>query len=363
MRIVYLSAVPWLSISQRPHFFAKYALGQGIEKLLWIEPYPSRFPNMSDLTPGRHAPEPAGLNLMDGLELLNLGFVAPIEPITPLFKLINKKSIQKAIDHISHFITEDTVLAIGKPCLLAKILIEHFKWTQVWYDAMDDFPSFYSGLSKINTARLEKEIALSVDRIFCSSHELVKKFAPFAGEKTSLVLNACADDFHYVQSPRPPLNKIKFGYIGTIASWFDWNWVIKLASENPNALVNLVGPRKTKIPGNLPDNIIIEPPIPHPEVMKKISEFDFVIIPFLQNEITKYVDPVKFYEYRLAGKTILSTPFGEMLWHHQNEPPCEDKFSGLSIPENTLIFPASEKLNDIPRWSERFSHVFIDSKR
>lgn len=358
MKIVYLSAVPWLSISQRPHFFAKYALTHATQELLWIEPYPSRFPTLADLPPGRHAPEPAGLDLIEGLQLARLGFVAPVEPIPALFKLLNQGKIKKIIDDIKNFISEDTILVIGKPCLLANMLIKQFKWRQVWYDAMDDFPSFYSGLSKKNTANLEKEIARQVDRIFCSSHALIEKFSSIAPSKTELVLNACSDDMQKIHIPKASHEKITFGYIGTIASWFDWKWVFELATKNPEAIINLVGPRKTGIPESLPQNIILEPPIPHPQVMKKISTFDYVIIPFLQNDITKYVDPVKFYEYRLAGKAILSTPFGEMLWHHKEEAYNSDTTLGITIPDNTLVFPSPKKPNDIPRWSGRFSHVF-----
>ncbi|EIG9086111.1 glycosyltransferase [Serratia nevei] len=358
MKIVYLSAVPWLSISQRPHFFAKYALTHATQELLWIEPYPSRFPTLADLTPGRHAPEPAGLNLIGGLQLTRLGFVAPVEPIPALFKLLNHGKIKKTIDDIKNFISEDTILVIGKPCLLANMLIKQFKWRQVWYDAMDDFPSFYSGISKKNTANLEKKIALQVDRIFCSSHALIEKFSSIAPHKTMLVLNACSDDIQKINLPEPSNKQVTFGYIGTIASWFDWNWVIELATKNPEKIINLVGPRKTKTPENLPKNIILEPAIPHPRVMEKISTFDYVIIPFLQNDITKYVDPVKFYEYRLAGKIILSTPFGEMLWHHKDETCNSDTTLDINIPDNTLVFPSPKKPNDIPRWSGRFSHVF-----
>ncbi|MEX5715297.1 hypothetical protein IC615_13335 [Serratia ureilytica] len=73
-----------------------------------------------------------------------------------MFKLLNQGKIKKIIDDIKNFISEDTILVIGKPCLLANMLIKQFKWRQVWYDAMDDFPSFYSGLSKKNTANLER---------------------------------------------------------------------------------------------------------------------------------------------------------------------------------------------------------------
>lgn len=360
MKVVYLSAVPWLSINQRPHFFAKYGLTNGINNLLWIEPYVSRFPSLADLIPGRHALEPSGLDIISGLELSTLGLVIPIEPINFLFKLLNKRKIDKIISDILKFISNDTILVIGKPSLLGLILIEHFKWRSIWYDAMDDFPSFYSGISRRNTIRMEKEISIRVDRILCSSHALMDKFSIYGEKKTSLVLNACADELCSSHIKRTIFSdKIIFGYIGTIASWFDWNWVKDLAEKNPDALIKIVGPIKTKIPLFLNKNIVFEAPIPHYKVMEKISEFDAVIIPFIQNELTKHVDPVKFYEYQLAGKPILSTPFGEMLWHYRQEP----QDYNFNVPENTLVFPPPQKESHVPRWSERFCHVFNDYRR
>ena len=43
------------------------------------------------------------------------------------------------------------------------------------------------------------------------------------------------------------------------------------------------------------------------------------LIPFKRCEITAYVDPVKYYEYRAMGLTVLSSAFGEMQ-HKQNDP-------------------------------------------
>lgn len=361
MKIVYISAVPWLSISQRPHFFAKYALANAATELLWIEPYASRFPNLSDFIPGRHAAEPSGLDLIEGLKVFNIGFVAPVEPIQPLFNILNKKKIDRLFDEVDKYICQNTILIIGKPCLLAKMLARKFKWRSIWYDAMDDFPSFYGGFSKLNAIRNERSIASLSQKIFCSSHELENKFNKLTSNKTTLVLNACSDDITASSNINKVNNKITFGYIGTIAVWFDWSWVIKLATKNPDANVKLIGPLKVRTPKNLPSNIFIEPAIPHHLVMKEIAQFDYVIIPFLQSEITKYVDPVKFYEYRLAGKTILSTAFGEMLWHYESEledNPSESYTIDINLPQETLVFRPLGKESRIPRWSDRFSLIF-----
>ncbi|WPM80664.1 hypothetical protein R5W60_02800 [Brucella pseudintermedia] len=66
------------------------------------------------------------------------------------------------------------------------------------------------------------------------------------------------------------------------------------------------------VPGELPANIEIFPPCEHTEAMHKMAEFDVGLIPFLQNELTNSVDPIKYYEYRALKIPIISTNFGEM---------------------------------------------------
>ena len=47
-----------------------------------------------------------------------------------------------------------------------------------------------------------------------------------------------------------------------------------------------------------------------------MAGFDVGLIPFANNDVTAYVDPVKYYEYRALGLPVLSTRFGEM--SHRN---------------------------------------------
>jgi len=47
-------------------------------------------------------------------------------------------------------------------------------------------------------------------------------------------------------------------------------------------------------------------------VYETMARFDVGLIPFANNDVTAYVDPVKYYEYRALGLPVLSTRFGEM---------------------------------------------------
>ncbi|MFQ2012679.1 glycosyl transferase [Aeromonas sp. 603607] len=353
MRLVYISPVPWRSINQRPHFFAKMAVKYGVDELLWVEPYPSRFPNFGDLLPGRHAPEPSGLANIEHVEIVSAGSLIPLEPIEILFDFFNGSRINKLINSILDFVgTEEAGIVIGKPCRLSLALLKARDWDFSCYDAMDDFPSFYHGLSRTHMTLMEANLIKEVDIIMCSSHELYDKFIH---DKKLLVLNACADGLTKEQDVDKGQGHV-FGYIGTIASWFDWKWLIELANLNPTSSVHLFGPVKSRLPTCLPKNVILKGAIPHSQVMSEISKFDVAIIPFVINEITRFVDPVKYYEYALAEIPILSTNFGEMVWHHReiiNKSNCH-----YSIPSGTLFFEHDHMKAGVPRWSERFAVLF-----
>lgn len=353
MKLVYISPVPWSSINQRPHFFAKTAMEYGVDELLWIDPYPSRFPNLGDFVPGRHAPEPSDLAHIEGLQIISAGSLLPLEPVKILFNLFNGTRITTVINAVLDFIGNDKAgIVIGKPCRLALDLLNAINWDFSCYDAMDDFPSFYNGLSKNHMTNMENCLTKEVNTILCSSHALYEKFSH---HHKLLVLNACADGLTKEKVIGNASSQV-FGYIGTIASWFDWEWVIELANLNPTSFVHLFGPVKARLPASLPRNIILKGAIPHSQVMLEISKFDVAIIPFIINDITRFVDPVKYYEYALSEKPVISTAFGEMLWHHGE---LSDKTNCPYLsPAGSLFFSYDHMKNTVPRWSDRFAVLY-----
>lgn len=100
--------------------------------------------------------------------------------------------------------------------------------------------------------------------------------------------------------------------MGTIASWFDWDWVITLAESRPRDEIRLIGPVFEPAARKLPDNIRLLPEREHEAALAAMLDFDVALIPFKQNKLTGSVDPIKYYEYRALALPILSTDFGEM---------------------------------------------------
>lgn len=58
-------------------------------------------------------------------------------------------------------------------------------------------------------------------------------------------------------------------------------------------------------------NVLLLGVIPHHKIPTLLSIADYGVIPFLRNDLTKYVFPVKYVEYLAAGLTVVMTQFYE----------------------------------------------------
>lgn len=324
MRLVYLSPVPWNSFAQRPHQFVRWFHQQFNAKVLWIDPYPTRFPDLSDVqrvlaskfvqtstvvgtVKDKENPEKA-----DWLTLVKVPAL-PIEPL-PASGFLQQWFWRKAMAEIDAFVGNTKAqIVVGKPSKLALQVLARYPEMASMYDAMDDFPAFYEGLSSKAMQYTEGTLAARVNKIVISS-SAVSRFSDQA-DKLSLILNACDSDNLPPALPRSEQSPV-YGYVGTIGHWFDWDAVVKLASSlimtDPRALVRLIGPVFTPPPCALPKNVQILPACSHARAMQAMQKFSVGLIPFKRKLLTASVDPIKYYEYRSLGIPVLSSDFGEM---------------------------------------------------
>ena len=311
MRLVYLSPVPWASFAQRPHKFVEWFQQRSAGEVLWIDPYPTRLPVLADVvrarpntgsTQGRH---PSWLTVLRPRAL-------PIEPL-PGSGTLNRLLWRDLLVAVSAFAARGPCrIGAGKPSELALQILQSAPGQASFYDAMDEFPAFYSGLSRWAMERREWALSARVDRLMVSSTQLGSRFARHAG-KVATVRNACAaDTLPPVETLPAAPAKLVLGYVGTIGHWFDWPLVIELAKRNPTATVRLIGPVHVPPTAALPANIELLPPCPHPQAIDAMTRFSVGLIPFLRNDLTASVDPIKYYEYRALGLPVASTAFGEM---------------------------------------------------
>lgn len=318
MRLVYLSPVPWASFAQRPHKFVEWFHGRTGGEVLWIDPYPTRFPSLSDFRRfGTSAVQQQRTN-PPWLRVIKPS-VLPIEPL-PGSGSVNALVWRQLFHELDAFASQQpTLLAIGKPSVLALAVVKKIKVACTVYDAMDDFPAFYSGFSRLAMRRRERQLVRNVNTVLASSSVLKQRWS-CVGTDVRLVHNGL--DLNVLPQPkfRAGISGTKvFGYIGTIATWFDWDWVITLAKARPSDVVRLIGPVFAPAPVALPQNIEMLPPCNHQVAMAAMQDFDVGLIPFKKNELTSSVDPIKYYEYRALGLPVVSTDFGEMTFRGSEE--------------------------------------------
>jgi len=310
MQLIYLSPVPWTSFAQRPHKFVDWFHARTSGEVVWVDPYPTRFPVLSDFRRlgtckyWRDDTRPSWLKVLRPAAL-------PIEPL-PASGLVNGVIWRSLLNDINAFARRDsTVLVIGKPSVLAATLIRQLDEATSVYDAMDDFPSFYSGFSRLAMRQRKRELIAQVDHVLVSSTALKRRWCDVRPD-VRLVHNGLDPSVLPTSRIETIRERKILGYVGTIAPWFDWEWVLALAKSRPTDLVRLIGPMFTPPPQGLPENIEILPPRTHPDAIRSMQDFDVGLIPFKNTDLTVSVDPIKYYEYRALGLPIISTEFGEM---------------------------------------------------
>ncbi|ANT64132.1 glycosyl transferase [Prosthecochloris sp. CIB 2401] len=315
MRLIYVSPLPWFSFAQRPHKFVEWFHKRTGGEVLWVDPYPTRLPRFGDFRRPKSDTKKIGA-LPKWLTVLQPSSI-PVEPL-PGSAFLNGFLWQEGIREIIRFSkNRQVLLVIGKPSVFALSLLGRLNVYRSVYDAMDDFPVFYKGLSKYMMARREQDLLERVDVVWGSSSELKSRLEGIRSD-VKLVHNGL--DVGVLPDPnirqqKNPVPSYVFGYVGTIASWFDWGWIKHLAKLRVGDVVRIIGPVYQLPSGKLPSNIEILPPCDHHVAMAAMQGFDVGLIPFRLNQLTASVDPIKYYEYRALGLPVISTSFGEMPHH------------------------------------------------
>lgn len=363
MQLVYLSPVSWSSFAQRPHKFIAWFHASTGGDVLWIDPYPTRFPLLSDFR--RLGSQESNENRTSPPWLRVIKPSAfPIEPL-PASGLVNAfmwGSMLKGIDTFAR--QKPTLLAIGKPSVLALAVLKRLNGVKSVYDAMDDFPAFYSGFSRLAMSRREQELVRRVTCVWASSTALKQRWSEVRAD-VQLVHNGL--DAEVLPEPRSSAEREKrvLGYVGTIGPWFDWGWVITLAKSRPMDVVKLIGPVFAPAPCALPENIEILPPCSHQEALRAMQDFDIGLIPFKKNDLTASVDPIKYYEYRALGLPVISTDFGEMAFRGGEEGTflSQELRDINNLVQKALLYSADNETNrqfiDSNTWEARFAATKI----
>lgn len=235
----------------------------------------------------------------------------------------------------------------------------------LWYDILDrvDFFSLYD-----RNMLLKHYEVLSTADIVTYSAKALSEFCEFREDALYLPNAANAADFFLPAGSKGTLSAFDdlnailangrkiIGYFGAIEEWFDREMVESIVRRYPVDIV-LIGHCGVNW-SERPDNIHLLGQKPYGELKEYSRWFDALIIPFIVNDLTNCVSPVKFFEYCCLQKPIIAAPIAELLPYQGEGIHIVNDASELILNERfwKLSSAASQHLSAIAQrnqWSDR----------
>lgn len=200
------------------------------------------------------------------------------------------------------------------PGFLARIGI-----SSMVYDCMDDYSVLWGdGHVHECVQSIEDEIVQSgLCQVSVVSKPLQAKMRRL-GTEAAYIPNGVDVKAFRLRS-RTPSKKVKFGYVGTISWWFDFEMIRQLLRVDDRYEVVLYGMatghgRKAiqELEQAYPGRVTYKGVVPYCEVPRIMEHVDVGLIPFRRSALVDSVSPLKLYEYFASGLPVLSAAWPEL---------------------------------------------------
>jgi len=202
----------------------------------------------------------------------------------------------------------------------APAMLGAFDERAVVYDCMDELSKFRFAPAEL--VDRERYLAANADVVFTGGYKLWQAKSRHHANVHFFGCGVDVDHFARARSEdlslAPELAKLGrkvMGYFGVIDERIDYDLLAKLAHENSDAELVMVGPVVKVDPNELPQgpNIHWLGQRRYDELPSYVKGFDVCLMPFALNEATEYINPTKTLEYMAAGKPIVSTAVSDVV--------------------------------------------------
>ena len=194
----------------------------------------------------------------------------------------------------------------------------------VVYDCMDELSAFKGAPTELGLR--ERELFKLADLVFTGGHSLYE--AKRNNHPSVHAFPSSIDREHFKMARRALAEPIdqqaiahpRLGFFGVIDERFDIQLLEQVATFRPDWQFPMVGPIVKIHPDTLPrkPNIHYLGSKTYQQLPAYIAGWDIALLPFAQNESTRFISPTKTPEYLAAGKPVISTsirdvirPYGE----------------------------------------------------
>ncbi|HIE57359.1 MAG TPA: glycosyltransferase [Anaerolineales bacterium] len=201
--------------------------------------------------------------------------------------------------------------------------VENFIHPYFVYEYIDELDVFPGDLNKLKATHAA--LVQSADLVLASADKLYQDVETDS-RRVILSPNGVDADFirqtmQAVSAPPDAIAEIVraqrpiIGYYGALAEWMDYSLLKRVARIRPHYRFLLIGPdydgsikqsRALELP-----NILWLGPKPYAQIPAYLKYFNVATIPFLLNDLTHAVSPLKLFEYMAGGKPIVTTAMHE----------------------------------------------------
>jgi len=233
---------------------------------------------------------------------------------------------------------------------------DHLQPAATVYDCMDELSAFK--FAPVALKENERRLFAKSDVVFTGGYSIYEAkqnthahIYPFPSSidrahfATARTISEDPSDQAHIPHPR-------FGFYGVIDERFDIDLIAQAATARPEWQFVLIGPVVKIDPATLPRhaNIHYLGGKDYKELPHYLAGWDVAIIPFAQNESTRYISPTKTPEYLAAGKPVISTPIRDVV-----SPYGENKLVHIAADADEFLACADAILTEQNRapWLER----------
>ena len=326
MTVLFLAEIAWGGLYQRPHHVAKAMASRW--PVVWISPAAlggaaSFQPRKVDANIYEINIPALPYNARHASVKILAKTLSYLPPVRWLFSLLQVRILKRILRNHPFSENPGHIAFIHNFHLLDAVQKLHPSLRI--YDYIDNVFGFTSLPAHVK--KLWIRTLTAADVVIVTSAKLREQVGQYRTQNVELIGNGVDFEMFSRKSsdPRPvdlPAATTLVGYIGAVYPWLDIELLESVCRKMPDTQFVFIGTVHPAIETRMHNlqknhrNVHVLGFRPYATIPGYLRYFDVGIIPFLRDELTLAVNPVKLYEYSAAGKPTVATDFSDELHHY-----------------------------------------------